>query len=122
VWSAQDQGIGYRLVENLRRAAGQPMAFEAAPGQWFRADELTEAVGMLLLPMVFGWDAFYRPRWSYGTDQFFLYICHDSFVQVFTRTKEFHNKIFTLLKELEFNPRSSVEGKPLGPEANTLTP
>ena len=44
---------------------------------------------MLMQPMVFGFDAYYLPKWSYGTGQFFLYVSHDSFVSVVTRTREF---------------------------------
>ena len=79
-----------------------------APGHLFRANELQDAIGMLLQPMVFGWDAMFAPRWSYGLDEFFLHVSHDSFVSVVTRTKEFHTKAFGLLEELDFNPKLSA--------------
>jgi len=40
----------------MNRSGGQPTSFEAAPGHLFRADELTDAIAMLLQPMIFGWD------------------------------------------------------------------
>jgi len=105
VWSSSDEAVGYRIVEAMHRAAGQPKSFEIGPANVFRADELQDAIGMLLQPMVFGWDAYYLPRWSYGTHQFFLHVSHDSFVSVVTWTKEFHDRVFSLLTELELRPR-----------------
>lgn len=109
MWNALDEAPGYRIIEAMHRAAGQPKSFEIAPGHTFRADELPDAIGMLLQPMVFGWDANYVPRWSYGTDQFFLHVSHDSFVSVVTRTKEFYGKAFGLLKELDLGPEPGHE-------------
>lgn len=109
VWNPLDEGPGYRIVEAIRAAAGQPMSFEAAPGHHFRAGELDQAVGMLLQPMIFGWDAYYFPVWSYGYDEFFLHVSHDSYVTVVTRTKEFYEKAFGLLKETGLNPRPGDE-------------
>jgi hypothetical protein len=109
VWNSLDEGIGYRIIEKMHDAAGQPKSFEAAPGHVFRADELQEAVGMLLQPMVFGWDAMFVPWWSYGYNEFFLHVSHDSFVSVVTRTKEFHVKTFDRLRELDLNPKTGHE-------------
>ena len=104
VWNYLDESIGYRIVEAIHSAAGQQKSFEAGPGHHFRGDELNEAIGLLLQPMVFGWDANYVPRWSYGPDQFFLHVSHDSFVTVVTRTKEFYDKAFEILTELSLRP------------------
>ena len=109
VWNSTEEAVGYRIVEAMHRAAGQPQSFEAAPGHAFRADELPDAVGLLLQPMIFGWDAYYLPRWSYGTHQFFLHVSHDSFVTVATRTKEFHDRVFSLLTELDLHPKPGHE-------------
>jgi hypothetical protein len=111
IGNPQDEGLGYRIIEALNRSAGQQQSFEAAPGHLFRADELVEATGMLMQPMVFGWDAFYRPTWSYGHDQFFLHASHDSFVSVVTLTKDFYDKAFGLLKKLDLNPQPGQEGQ-----------
>ena len=109
VWNSFDEGIGYRIVEAMRSAAGDPKPFEVAPGQSFRADELSNAIGMLLQPIVFGWDAYYFPRWSYGVPQFFLHVSHDSFVSVVTSTKEFYDRALALLKELDFEAKPGHE-------------
>lgn len=60
VWPLFDEGVGYRIVERMNAAAGQPKSFEVAPGHRFRADELLDAIGMLLQPMIFAWDCYYR--------------------------------------------------------------
>lgn len=111
VWNSSDEGVGYRIVDAMHRAAGQPGSFETAPGNVFRADELPDAIAMLMQPMVFGFDAYYLPKWSYGTGQFFVFVSHDSYVNIITRTKEFYDKIFSLLKELDLSPRPSSEAR-----------
>lgn len=106
VWNEQDEGIGYRVIERMHLAAGQPMSFEVATGHQFRADELTDAIGMLMQPMIFCWDSFYLPQWSYGTNEFFLFVSHDSFVCLVTRTKVFHDRVFEQMQKLTLNPTS----------------
>jgi hypothetical protein len=109
VWNLQDEAVGYRIVEAFNRAAGQPRSFELAPGRVFRADELVDAVGLLIQPMVFGWDAYYLPQWSFGVEEFFLHHSHDGFVTVVTRTTAFHEKVYRILGELELNPQKGHE-------------
>jgi hypothetical protein len=111
VWNPQDEGLGCRIIEALNRSAGQQQSFEAAPGHLYRTDELVEATGMLMQPMVFSWDAFYAPIWSYGHGQFFLYVSHDSYVCLVTLTKEFYEKAFGLLKNLDLNPQPGREAQ-----------
>jgi hypothetical protein len=110
VWNERDEGVGCQIVETMNRAAGQPMSFEAGPGHQFRADEFTSAVGMLMQPMLFGWDAYYLPVWSFGVEEYFLHVSHDSAVDVITRSKEFHTKAFTILQELDLNPQKAADG------------
>jgi len=105
VWNPREEGIGYQLVESLNCAAGQPASFEAAPGHLFRADEFTAAVAMLMQPMLFGWDAYYVPQWSYGVEEYFVEVSHDSVVYVFTRTKAFHANALAILQKLNLDPR-----------------
>lgn len=105
IWNPQDEALGYRIVEAINRSAGQQQSFESSPGHLFRSDELVETAGMLLQPMIFGWDAFYMPMWSCGNYQFFLYVSHNSFVSVVTLTKDFYGKAFGLLKKIDLNPQ-----------------
>lgn len=104
VWNLFGEGIGYRIVEKLNAAAGQPKSFEAGPGHRFRADELPDAIGMLIQPMIFAWDSFYLPIWSYGgCSDFFLHISHDSVVYVVMRTKQFRDRVIEQMKEVSLN-------------------
>jgi hypothetical protein len=110
VWNLFNEGIGYRIVERMDAGAGQPRSFEVSPGHRFRADELSDAIGMLLQPMIFAWDSYYLPIWSYGgCSEFFLHVSHDSIVNVVTRTKAFHDRVFQQLEELHFNPKTANE-------------
>lgn len=109
VWNSSDEAMGYRIVEMMHRAAGQPACFEVGPGHLFRGDEFQDAVAMLMQPMVFGFDAYYLPKWSYGTGQFFLYVSHDSFVSIVTRTSEFYERVFSVLEELKLSPKPGTE-------------
>jgi hypothetical protein len=109
VWNLADEAVGYRVVERMHSAAGQPVSFEVGRGHRFRADELTDAVGLLIQPMIIGWDAFYLPYWSYGTGEFFLHISHDSFVSVVTKTKVFYDGVFEKLQKLNLNPKPAHE-------------
>jgi hypothetical protein len=109
VWNLFNEGIGYRIVERMNAGAGQPKSFEVGPGHRFRADELPDAIGTLLQPMIFAWDCFYLPSWSYGTGEFFLYISHDSFVSVVTKTKLFYEMVFQQLEKLDLNPKPGHE-------------
>jgi hypothetical protein len=111
VWNSLDEGIGYRIVEKMNSAAGQSKSFEMGPGHRFRADELADAIGMLLQPMTFAWDSYYWPIWAYGTGQFFLYISHRSRVTIVTRTEVFHKRILQQLQELELNPIAGNESR-----------
>lgn len=94
IWNEFQEGIGYQILESVNTAAGQPMSFCKAVGYDFRADELVKALGVLIQPMVFGWDAYYLPRGYY---EYFLQISHHACVDVHTMSKDFHDKV---IKEL----------------------
>jgi len=32
VWNSKDEAVGYKIVEGMNRATGQPQSFEVAPG------------------------------------------------------------------------------------------
>jgi hypothetical protein len=101
------EATGYRIIERMNAGAGQPASFEAVPGFHFRADELDDAIGTLLQPVIFGWDAFYVPSWWSG-DDYFLHVSHDGFIVVVTRTKEFHELALKSLEECK------LEASPVG--------
>jgi hypothetical protein len=104
VWNYADEGIGYRIVEQMNSAGGQPCSFENSPWHHFRGDELNEAVAMFLQSMIFGWDAYYLPQWSWGTGEFFVHVSHESHLLIVTKTKAFHDEVFAELDRMNFNP------------------
>ena len=59
--------------------------------------------------MIFGWDCFYLPRWSWGTGEFFIHVSHDSYVVVVTKMKAFHEKILTELTKMNYPFRALPE-------------
>ena len=60
----------------------------------------------LVAPVIDEAVAHYYPRWAYGYDEVFLFICHDSFASVVTRTAAFYEKVFTLLTEAGCQPQA----------------
>lgn len=64
------ESCGLRILEQMRRGYGATASVENAPGQLFRSDERIDAHAFLMLPLLFGWDAFFMPN---GT-RYFAYI------------------------------------------------
>jgi hypothetical protein len=48
--------------------------------------------------MTVGWDAYYVPHWAYGRLDYFVFISHDSFIDIHIRTQEMHDKAWSILK------------------------
>jgi hypothetical protein len=112
VWNELLEGIGYQILESMNTAAGQPMSFWEARGYQFRADELVKTLGVLIQPLVFGWDAYYLPFWSWGgCSEYFLQVSHDSVVRVTTRSRDFHDRAIKSLVESGIELYSAPDGK-----------
>ena len=108
-WSPFNEGMGYRIVEHINAGHGQPISFEAGRAHRFRADELVDAIGILMQPMIFAWRAFYLPSWSHGTGDFFLCVSHNSYVSVVTKTREFYDRVFKELIDHKYEPKIAPE-------------
>lgn len=102
VWSAPEEAIGFKTLEQFRRSYGEHRSLEAAPGHYFRHDEFTESVCCLLQPMVVGWDAYYVPHWSYGSLDYFVAVSHDSFIDIEVRIQEMRDRALEILKGHEW--------------------
>jgi hypothetical protein len=59
---------GWKIIESMRRAQGDPRCLDIAPGQVFREDELVELHAFLIQMMAFGWSGYYVP----SAEDFFL--------------------------------------------------
>jgi hypothetical protein len=98
VWDNQTEAIGFKTFEQIRRSYGEARSVEAAPGTYFRHDEFTESVSCLLQPMLIGWDAYYVPTWTWGSLDYFVFVSHDSFIDIQIRTQDMHDRATDALK------------------------
>jgi hypothetical protein len=48
--------------------------------------------------MIVGWDAYYVPQWAYGHLDYFVFVSHDSFLDIKIRTREMYEKALSSLK------------------------
>ena len=53
--------VGWRIIEDIRRAHGDPRSLELAPAQLFRDDEFSEMQAFLMQVIGFGWVAEFVP-------------------------------------------------------------
>lgn len=61
IGSPQTIRVGWRILEDIRRAHGESRSLEVAPAQLFRNDELVETHAFLVQVIAFGWVADYIP-------------------------------------------------------------
>ena len=97
VWNLQEEAIALKTLEQFRRSLGENRSIQSAPGHHFRHDEFVESVCCLLQPMLVGWDAYYIPTWAYGELDYFIFVSHDSFVDIHVRTEVMRDKVNEIL-------------------------
>jgi hypothetical protein len=102
VWDHRVEAMGFKTLEQFRRSYGENRSLESAPGHLFRDDEFVEAVCCLLTPMMVGWDAYFVPQWAYGHMSYFVFVSHDSFLDIEVRTPEMHEKALNSLRNHEW--------------------
>jgi hypothetical protein len=98
VWDNLDEAVALRTLERFRQGYGENRSLQAAPGYFFRHDEFVESVACLLQPMLIGWDAYYVPQWAWGTLDYFVFVSHDCFLHIETRTTDMYEKGVEILK------------------------
>ena len=102
VWNPLVESLAFKTLEQFRRSYGERRSLEAAPGHCFRDDEFVESVCSLLQPMIVGWDAYYVPRWAYGGLEYFVFVSHDSFVDIHVRTTEMYERVNEIIAAHEW--------------------
>jgi hypothetical protein len=102
VWDQEVEAIGFKTFEQIRRSYGENRSIEAAPGTYFRHDEFTESVACLVQPMLIGWDAYYVPRWTWGTLDYFVFVSHDGFIDINVRTEDMRQTIAEVLGKYDW--------------------
>jgi hypothetical protein len=86
VWDSNVEAVGFRTMERFRQGYGENRSLDVAPGHFFRHDEFVESVACLVQPMLVWWDAYYLPQWAWGALDYFLFVSHDGFLDIETRT------------------------------------
>jgi hypothetical protein len=98
VWDVMVEAVALKAMERIRQGYGENRSLNIAPGHFFRHDEFVESMSCLIQPMLVGWDAYYVPSWAWGALNYFLFVSHDGFLNIETRTIEMHHKAFEILK------------------------
>jgi hypothetical protein len=98
VWNNLDEAVAFTALERFRQRFGENRSLDAAPGHLFRHDEFVESVACLPQPMLIGWDPYYVPRWAWGRLDYFIFVSHDCFLHIETRTKDMYDASVEILK------------------------
>lgn len=78
IFSDRWDDIGLRQLELERIAHGEKRSLFDSPGHLFHPEEELDVIGMSVLPMLYGWDAYLIP----DSARLFAYISHDEYLQV----------------------------------------
>ena len=62
--------------------------------------------------MLVGWDAYYIPQFAYGHLEYFLFVSHDSILDVRTRTDDTYQQVLEILKRFSWINAKQVRGTP----------
>lgn len=87
----------------MRLGKGEVRSLEERPGHLFSAEGAFEMHSDLVVPMLFGWDAFLIPQ----GEGYFLFVSHDGVAGVVTRTQETYQQLYE--RVIDWNPREDRE-------------
>lgn len=91
IWSEEIDNAGIKLWEALRMESNnKKSALAEMPGHLFQIEEFLEQHALLMLPMIFQWDAYFVPE----EPEFLIYICHDETVFIIARTAQICKELF----------------------------
>ncbi len=110
VWDDRVEAVAFKTMERFRQGYGENRSLNTATGHFFRHDEFVESVACLVQPMLVGWDAYYVPQWAWGTLDYFLFVSHDGFLDIATRTTEMCDQALEILKSHKW-PKVRVRDK-----------
>lgn len=102
VWDDRVEAVALKAMERFRQGYGENRPMTTAPGHIFRHDEFVESVSFLVHPMLDAWDAYFVPKWWYGGSEYFVFVSHDSYLSIETRTKKTHEEAVGVLKRFEW--------------------
>lgn len=102
VWDPNVEAVGFNTLERYRQGFGENRSLTTAPAHLFRHDELLSSVSCLVQPMLVGCDAYYIPQTASGDFEHFLFVSHDSFLEIHTRTDKAHHDASQRLEALSW--------------------
>ena len=102
VGEANVEAVGFNSLETYHQGFGEERPLTSAPGHLFRHDEFLDSAPCLVKPMLLGWDAYCVPQFAYGHLEYFLFVGHDSFLDIRTRTDETYQKVIENLKKFSW--------------------
>ena len=105
VWDPNVEAVGFNTLERYRQGFGENRSLTTAAGHVFRHDEFLSSVPCLVQPMLVGWDAYYIPHTAAGDFEYFLFVSHDSFLEIHTRTDKAHREANQRLEALSWVKR-----------------
>lgn len=100
IWSESFERVGHWLAKSLRVGCHHG-AIADAPGHLFDPGEFIQAQALLLLPMVFQWDAHFIP----ANGQFLVRLGHHGELHLISRDRVIADQLFSRFEEGEWNPR-----------------
>jgi hypothetical protein len=103
IGSPEFDSVGWKLLESLRAVAGHHSSLREDPAQVFEPGELLSAHAALVLPMVFGWDAYYVP----AVGESLVYVSHHERLYVVSRTVASKQRIERSLAAGKWEARES---------------
>ncbi len=83
-WGEHSEDMGDALIAQLRVANGEREPLEVRPGHAFSDAEPLKMHSFLVVPLLFGWDAYLVPE----ARDYLVYISHDGIAEVVARTAE----------------------------------
>ena len=86
--------VGWKTLEEFRRAHGSAQSLEVAPAQGFRSDEFVDMQAFLLYTMAYEWSAYLLPR----NGDFFLDIRGSGRLFCTAKSVDVREKLFEHLK------------------------
>ncbi len=89
---------GWRILEDIRRAHGEPRSLDIAPAQLFREDELVELHAFLIQVIAYGWVADFVP----SSNGFFFHFKSNGQICLIAKSAEILNELRTAFRE--WNP------------------
>ena len=104
IWSEDFEEIGAALYKGLLARRGQ-VELASLPGQLLEGGESPVLKSLLVVPILFQWDAYLVPAHA----EHLVFICHDGFVNFLARTEDRLDKLLATLEA--WNPTRALPGK-----------